>query len=241
MLIKERDLVNLRESYDYVSDKVNFDIHRTSRIHNVIVVNGIYPRNATDKGINLRQFEIIVQNVFNDIVESGIKEISVDQDYNLKSVIKAIVYWKMSSQGGRANRCVGNVCDKWNDNTSRLLIEGYLERDLSKLKIGGVRIPTASAIMRFLYPNEFGVIDSRVTKNYTEPNGITSLSIRNDGYINDTKGNVEKYYSQYIEYLRGVAMEMNRKGIRFKDIDENGLEIQSEFRVCDVEMALFKL
>lgn len=69
----------------------------------------------------------------------------------------------MSSQGGRALYWRRYVCDLWKTNNSRLLLEGYLQKDISKFMLAGVGIPTASTIMRFIYPNDFGVIDSRVT------------------------------------------------------------------------------
>ena len=79
-----------------------------------------------------------------------------------------------------------------------------------------VRIPTATTFMRFLYPNDFGVMDSRVVGNHTQPNGITTLSLRNDGYINDTKQNIIKYETEYIIFLRVQAASLNKLGIKFR-------------------------
>lgn len=69
----------------------------------------------------------------------------------------------MSSQGGRASYWRRYVCDHWKISNPRLLLDDYLQKDISKFIIAGVGIPTASTIMRFMYPNDFGVIDSRVT------------------------------------------------------------------------------
>ena len=131
-----------------------------------------------------------------------------------------------------------NVREKWNPGTHSELLLGYRKRDLSRFCIGGVGIPTASAFLRFLYPQEFGVIDSRVAAK-VQAAGITTLSIRADGYINDTKANSRKYSSEYIPFLRTEAEALNRTGAAFEDRDENGATIRCSFRPCDVEMALF--
>lgn len=93
--------------------------------------------------------------------------------------------------------------------------------------------------MRFLFPDHFGIMDSRVVGKYTQPNDITTLSVRNDGYINDTKQNVIKYETEYIRFLRSQVSYLNNLHVEFKDIDMNGKIIYSKFRACDIEMALF--
>jgi hypothetical protein len=145
----------------------------------------------------------------------------------------------MTSQGGRAKLKVDNLLVKWNADTVNQLMNAYEKKDMSLFRIGGVRIPTATTFMRFLFPNDFGVMDSRVVGNYTQPNGITTLSLRKDGYINDTKQNVEKYTSEYIVFLRNEAKKLNDLCINFKDYDANGRLISADFRACDIEMALF--
>ncbi len=83
-------------------------------------------------------------------------------------------------------------------------------------------------------------MDSRVVGNHTQPNGITTLSLRNDGYINDTKQNVEKYNNEYIVFLRNEAGKLNDLNVKFKDCDADGSPITASFRACDIEMALFE-
>jgi len=98
----------------------------------------------------------------------------------------------MSSQGERAKIKVENLLAKWNQNTVRQLLTACDRKDMSFFRIGGVRIPIATAFMRFLFPDEFVIMDSRVVGNFTQPAGITTLSINRYGYINDTKQNVKK-------------------------------------------------
>lgn len=110
---------------------------------------------------------------------------------------------------------------------------------MSLFRIGGVRIPTATAFMRFLFPDDFGIMDSRVVGNHTQPNGLTTLSLRSDGYISDTKQNVIKYETEYISFLRSQASYLNSLGVKFQDIDAHGNIFSSKFRSCDIEMGLF--
>ena len=145
----------------------------------------------------------------------------------------------MTSQGGRAKLKMENLLAKWNDDTVKQLMNAYEKKDMSLFRIGGVRIPTATAFMRFLFPDDFGIMDSRVVGNHTQPNGITTLSLRNDGYINDTKQNIIKYETEYIIFLRGQAASLNKLGIKFRDVDEQGEIFLSTFRSSDIEMSLF--
>jgi hypothetical protein len=82
-------------------------------------------------------------------------------------------------------------------------------------------------------------MDSRVVGRHTQPAGITRLSIRNDGYINDTNSNVEKYSTEYIPFLTNEAAKLAIRGITFADVDHAGNLVQVAFRPCDIEMALF--
>jgi hypothetical protein len=146
----------------------------------------------------------------------------------------------MASQGGRAPRNEQNVLNKWQPNTYAQLLEAYNNKSLPLFKIGGVRIPTATAIIRFLYPDFYGIMDSRVVKNHTEPKKITSLNLRPaDGYINDVKENLTKYETQYVPFLVSEANALAAAGVKFCDIDHDGTRIYTSFRPCDIEMALF--
>jgi len=111
--------------------------------------------------------------------------------------------------------------------------------DLSLFRIGGVRIPTASAFLRFLSPCRFGIVDRWVVKRYTQRKGITSFSVTKDGYINDTKGNISEYKDKYTSFLVNEAMAVNAAKVTYMDVDEGGNLIKARFRPCDVEMALF--
>lgn len=151
----------------------------------------------------------------------------------------AIIFWKMSSQGGRAKLKMGNLQEKWNNDTPKQLLDAYIKKEMQLFRISGVRIPTATAFMRFLFPDDFGIMDSRVVGKYTQPYGITTLNLRDDGYINDLKLNIHKYNIEYITFLRKKAGILSNSGIKFQDIDAQGSVIFTEFRACDIEMALF--
>lgn len=236
--------VMLREKYAYNSPDCTFEITLTGNIFNVGKFIGIFAGEVPSgkpNGINLRRFESIVQEVFHDCYaafdSNKLTDIHIN---NLKQISSAIIYWKMASQGGRAQLKMDNLLAKWNADTAKQLLDAYIKRDMSLFRIGGVRIPTATAFMRFLFPDDFGIMDSRVVGNHTQPNGITTLSLRNDGYINDTKQNVEKYNNEYIVFLRDEAGKLNDLNVKFKDCDADGSPITASFRACDIEMALFE-
>jgi hypothetical protein len=86
---------------------------------------------------------------------------------------------------------------------------------------------------------QYGIVDRRVVQLRTQPAGITTMNLRNDGYINDTRANVDKYDAEYIPFLRDEAAWLNAAGVTFNDIDEHGRPMASRFRACDIEMALF--
>ena len=243
LLMASDKYVMLREKYDYNSPDCKLEIVKTGNIYNVGKFIGIFARevpNGNPNGINIRRFESIVQEVFQDCYAAFISNNLTDNHIiNLKQISSAIVYWKMTSQGGRAKLKMDNVLAKWNADTVNQLMNAYEKKDMSLFRIGGVRIPTATTFMRFLFPNDFGVMDSRVVGNDTQPNGITTLSLRNDGYINDTKQNIIKYETEYIIFLRVQAASLNKLGIKFRDVDDQGEIFLSTFRSSDIEMSLF--
>lgn len=244
LLIPVDMYVSQRTKYDYDAQKCEFEICQTGNLLNIGKFVGIFAGeipSSEHKGVNLRRFEEIVQEVFRDCYATvGANSITDMHIENLKQISSAIIYWKMASQGGRAKLKMDNLLLKWNNNTVKQLLEAYEKKDMSLFRIGGVRIPTATAFMRFLFPNHYGIMDSRVVGKYTQRNGITTLSIRNDGYINDTKQNVIKYDKEYITFLRNEAYILNQLNIKFKDFDATGKPTSIAFRVCDVEMALFE-
>lgn len=245
MIITESDYKSKRESYCYydrdcqfqVLDTVNLDHRFTGQF------KGIFPNKVPpifyNNGINLRRFEKIVQAVFADAIHAESDgNFTFSHEENLKEITCAIVHWKMASQGGRADLKANNVRRKWRDTTTIELINAYREKKMELFEIGGIRIPTATAFMRFLFPDEYGIMDSRVAE-ITQKRGITSLNIRNDKYINDMKINKLQYNEKYNPFLVNEAHQLNISGVQFKDIDENGDLINSSFRPCDIEMALF--
>ena len=243
LLMPPDKYVMLREKYVYNSPDCKLEIMQTGNLYNVGKFIGVFARdvpNGRPYGINLRRFETIIQEVFKDSYDAFISNNLTDVHIiNLKQISSAIVYWKMTSQGGRAKLKVDNLLAKWKADTVKQLMNAYKKKDMSSFLIGGVRIPTATAFMRFLFPDDFGIMDSRVVANHTQPNAITTLSLRKDGYINDTKQNVEKYTSEYFVFLRNEAKKLNDLCINFKDYDANGRLISAGFRACDIEMALF--
>jgi hypothetical protein len=240
-----QEYIQAREAYCYDSPNCNFSIEQTGYLKNTGNFTGIFARNVPShcsKGINLRRFEAICQEIFRDCSDSIHKNIfSIKHEDNLKNISSAIVYWKMSSQGGRSSLKVSNMLDKWNGNNAKKLIIAFRDQKMEDFCIGGVLIPTATAFIRFLYPNYFGIMDSRVLKNHTQPNNITTLSVRAaNGYPNNTKANINKYYLEYIPFLRKEADWLNSQNATFQDTDALGNFFTLSFRACDVEMALFQ-
>jgi hypothetical protein len=234
----------MREDYRYYDRDCAFQTFAATGLDDRFTGQfiGIFPKKVPPNyphGINLRRFEAIVQAVF-AAVNSAESDVNIPAAHvrNLKEIACAIVHWKMASQGGRAGLKAKNVRDKWRDNTATSLIEAYRKKQMENFEICGVRIPTATAFMRFLFPNEYGIMDSRVAR-MTQRRGITSLDIREDGYIKDTRRNKQQYVQSYNPFLLREAGELRDSGILFQDVDEDGRLINSSFRPCDIEMALF--
>lgn len=248
MLISVEDYINNRECYSYSDESVSFTLKCVEFLDDNYcnqTWNGIYGNTSQTTGsssVYIQCFSDIVQAVFVSCVmaiENG--RFSIDHETNLKEISSAIVHWKMSSQGGRACIRVKGMLSQWNATTSQSLVDGFNKQSIHDFCIGGIRIPTASAFLRFLYPEAWGVIDSRVVK-ITQRNNITTMSIRNDGYINDTQQNRNKYHNEYSSFLRAEAKMLNALGARYNAIDcEDGNRKQFKFMPADVEMALFNV
>lgn len=234
----------MREEYCYYDRDCRFEILPIAGLHSQFIgkYEGIFPKRVPSHyshGVNLRRFEMIVQAAFAAAsrAESN-NTITPTHITNLKEIICTVVHWKMASQGGRADLKADNVKKKWGNDSLNKVINAYRRKDLALFEIGGVRIPTATAFLRFLFPDEYGIMDSRVVK-ITQKENITRLDLRNDGWIKDNKKNRDQYNQNYIPFLVDEARQLNSCGTRFQDIDEQGNSINSKFRPCDIEMALF--
>jgi hypothetical protein len=240
-LLTPHQYVANRQAYSYTDASVTFDIIQTGGLPHIGTFHGIFPGvlpQTHPNGVNLRKFEVICQSVFADANAALYRSaLTPDHERNIKSVALAIVHWKMSSQGGRASMHMSNVSARWEPTTPLTLLSAYRSRGIRDFEIDGVRIPTASAFLRFLYPNEFGIVDRRVVTTHTQPVGITTMNLRHDGYINDVKQNITKYSTEYIPFLRREATAL--AGVTFHDHDQFGAPFRSSFRPCDIEMALF--
>ena len=245
MLFTEAEYKTMREAYCYCDRDCRFEIIATSRLYSNLIGKyvGVFSRTVPQHysdGVTLRRFELIVQAVFADAnrAESD-NTVTPAHVANLKEIICAVVHWKMASQGGRANLKVENVKKQWKEDTFKKIISAYRRKELALFKIGGIRIPISTAFLRFLFPNEYGIMDSRVVK-ITQSNNITQLDLREDGYIIDKKKNIEQYKQKYNPFLLDEARQLNNSGMLFQDVDEQGNPADSQFRPCDIEMALFQ-
>ncbi len=241
MLFTAGEYKSMREEYCYHDRDCRFEIVATTFLDSQFTgeYKGIFPKTVPSHysyGINLRRFELIVQAVFAAAsrAESN-NTITPTHITNLRETICAVVHWKMASQGGRADLKTENVKKKWGNDTFNKVINAYREKALALFEIDGVRIPTASAILRFLFPDEYGIMDSRVVK-ITQRENITHLDLRDDGYIKDIKKNKEQYNNNYNPFLVAEACQLNDCGVLFQDVDEHGNTINSKFRPCDIEM-----
>ncbi len=196
MLFTDVEYKAMREDYCYYDRDCRFEIVATSSLESQHVgeYEGIFPKRVPPHyphGVNLRRFETIIQVVFAAAshAESN-KTITTAHVMNLKEIICAVVHWKMASQGGRADLNADNVKKKWANDTVEKVINAYRRKDLTLFEIGGIRIPTATAFLRFLFPDKYGIMDSRVVK-LTQRENITHLDLREDGYIKDKNQNRE--------------------------------------------------
>ncbi|MCX5844708.1 MAG: hypothetical protein NT022_13370 [Deltaproteobacteria bacterium] len=244
MLFTESEYKSMREDYSYCDRDCRFKIVVTAGLDGKFTGQyaGIFPKKVPPHyghGINLRRFETVVQAVFADASHAEAHgTVTSAHILNLKEMVCAVVHWKMASQGGRAGLKVNNVREKWGEDTAEKLINAYRRKEIALFEIGGIRIPTATAFLRFLFPYDYGIMDSRVAR-ITQEKNITQLDLRGDGYIKDTHHNREQYTKSYNLFLVNEARQLNRCGILFQDIDENGSFVNSTYRPCDIEMALF--
>jgi hypothetical protein len=236
------EYINKRENYLYDSPETKIEIRRTAWV-SAGVFYGIWSGSPLYGGISIRKFESIVQSVFFDCAHS--EEISTDQIENLKKVSSAIVHWKMASQGGRSENTRDNVLKKWTDKTTSKLMCAYRNHSSISMipstgdfEIGGVRIATASAFLRFLFPHKYGIVDSRVAGLRTNPGGFTKFKLREDNYINDVVENCIQYNTIYSKLLIDEANWLNSLPVPFTDADIIAKGPQ-KWRPCDVEMALW--
>lgn len=235
----------MREAFRYCDRLSEFEILPTQSLDRQFAgkYRGIFAKSVPahcQSGINLRRFESLVRAIFED-VDIAEKSASVTDSHinNLKTVVCAVVHWKMASQGGRARKNSENVKNKWRRETAGQLINAYRKKEMPLFEIGGVRIPTATTFMRLLFPEKYGIMDSRVVK-ITQREGVTRLNIRPvDGYIIDCRNNREQYTQRYVPFLTNEAQPLTQIGITFEDIDEKGDLTRYTFRPCDIEMALF--
>ena len=243
ILLPVEEYIKRRESYSYSDKTCQFEVVQTGKLSLVGEFHGIYAGaipNSCTKAVNLRMFEKICREVFKDCNKALNEDSFTDKHLkNIKSITCAVVHWKMASQGGRASRNVKNVLEKWTSRTHIQLLDAYKNKEVGAFRIQGVRIPTATAFLRLLFPENFGIMDSRVAK-FTEEKGLTNLSIRDDGYINDTRRNIEQYENIYSPLLKKESESLNQKSARFKDVDQFKQISEFTFRPCDVEMALWE-
>jgi hypothetical protein len=237
-----------RENYAYSDCGVEVEIRQTGRLPIAGLIRGIFASTVPQghpNAVNLRRFEKICQCVFRDCYDTWetnarkAHALSTDQVLNLKSVSAAIVHWKNSSQGVRAEIWETQLREKWNDRTVVSLLYGYRNRDVKWFTYEhAIGVATASAFLRLLFPETYGIIDRRVAVALQDA-GIVSMSLQPNGYIINTDRNVSQYNDVYVRWLQGEARRLNKLGCCFQDHDENGIQRQFPFRACDIEMAIW--
>lgn len=232
-----------REAYCYADPCWKFEVVQTGSLAHAGVYHGVYassPPPGCIGAVNLRRFELICGEVFADgFIALRKGSLTANHAANLQSIALAIVHWKMASQRGRARKAVERVGTKWSSETAQTLLEAYDHCRMGSFRIPGVRIPTATAFMRFLFPDKYGIMD-RLVGCWTNSHGITTLKLRSDGYVCDTSSNIEQYEQSYIPFLRSQALELTRAGKQFRDVSACGEKGYFSFRPCDVEMALWQ-
>jgi hypothetical protein len=136
---------------------------------------------------------------------------------DVRSNLRVICRWKLKAFFHRF-RCVGEFPDKVSDESlnkaleARALDEPSIRTALEAfISIKGVRVPTASALLTAIRPEEFTIIDRQAYK---------ALGVEfSDGI------------AEYLKYLRFCHREANRWGITLRDHDravwQYGVELAS--------------
>lgn len=242
-ILTPSEYVSTREGYGYSDEECSFAVEPAPGLSCSGSYYGVFAKAVPcdwRSGINLRRFEEIVQEVFGNAQTANSRSgLMGSHQRNLREITKAIVHWKNASQG-RVDFRVKLLLEKWDDRQSvKRLLNAHATWSLEKFRIPGVAIPTASAFLRFLDPVRYGVIDSKVVQ-LTQAKNITRMNIRKDGYINNLLKNVLKYDEEYICFLCSEAEWLNDAGTTFQDTSGEGVPYTSQFRACDVEMALWQ-
>ena len=134
-LLSSKKYVEARQMYSYDSEGCSFNIGQTGNLQHVGIYKGLFGSIVPKRfpsGINLRRFESICHEQltdFSNAVRQGI--VSNIHIENLKSISSAVVYWKMSSQGGRATRSSLNMLAKWNHHTETQLVNAFDQKNMS--------------------------------------------------------------------------------------------------------------
>jgi len=193
--------------------------------------NYCWPFDATRKQSEEKIFALEKAVTENIVVQQG--------NRTVKQVLSDIVDWKTSGRQverfdenghNRIKAVVDHVLetiDNRPDDVSECIKALVFENDLQ-----GVRIPVASAILRFLDPvnHRYGIIDRNIAR-FLDIEGTTRFEYENNG-LAKSYHNVDEYQKFHL-WLRQKTIELRNS--TFTSI----YDAQIKWAPVDVEMALF--
>lgn len=167
----------------------------------------------------------------------------------IKEDLSEIIFWKAGP------RREPEMLDRFDANSSDFLQKaiGQVFSILAKqpndvctamdvlVRLKGVGIPVASAILRFLDPEKhrYGVIDSNVAV-YLNQKQVTNFDLREGDFwikkypIDSCQRNIQEY-QKYHNWLQFVAEDLRKRNVTYTDIYGN----QQPFAPVDIDMAIF--
>ena len=152
-------------------------------------------------------------------------------------LIREMIQW-----GGSQNGVLQKFDDGIGDVNLQLLIKETISQINSPdqaiscaLRIPGMGLTYASKLLRFLEPNKYGALDSRVRKAINDrlPGILPRIY---DGNINS----MVKGYEDFICYLASLAQQLEAAGINRPVCDLPLEQTVTGWRAADIEMALFR-
>lgn len=148
-----------------------------------------------------------------------------------KYLIKEMIEWGGSQNG---------VLQKFNDASGEVNLYEIIKNVIdvlhdpkqaitNSLALPGLGLTYASKLLRFLKPEMYGALDSRIRKALVAQNKLPKI---NDGQHNS----MVTGYTEFINLLQEIKNELKIKGI---SKPECGLSKSIDWRAAEIEMALF--
>lgn len=160
----------------------------------------------------------------------------VVENYDINNSASKYLLQEMIEWGGSQN----GVLQKFNDSSGEvnlLTIMGNVVNNLpnpeqaisSALRLPGLGLTYASKLLRFMHPDKYGALDSRIRKALHDENILQRIF----------DGNHNSMVSGYVQFVSLLAELKNKLAEENIEKPSSTLNNDSDWRACEIEMALF--